>query len=647
MALIPRYPEGSDLTLLNVSYHRPHKNEETGKWSRDFVDILYKDNTTGRKYNETIYEPTYIFYKAKEGVNITHNMFYISRDKVNAIECKYNELEKTIAELTGNTEFFYDNCRSGNRKANKALHTIPTIFSSDAHIEDHIRARFAQQYKNSIIPISKGYFDIEVDTIHMKDDFPAMGECPVNAISFIDDKSGTVNVFLLRDINGENPLIAEFEENFSDERKASALFKELREFVIENVGGQEKAEKFNLDKLEFRFAFYDQEDLMLIDFFKTVNTLSPDFLMAWNMPFDVPYLYARCYALGMDPNLVMSKSNREERYAYYVMDMEHKNVYELRGDYYDIACDTVYMDQLVQFASRRKGQSAFPNFKLDTAANIITKGAVRKLDYSHITTSLTYLPYKDYKTFVFYNIMDTVAQKCIEESVKDIDYIFSTCLMNDTRYAKGHRQTVYLTNRVRKSFYADGYILGNNCNTGESTTFAGALVGDPTHNSDYSKLKIDDQVYNISDNCDDFDFKSLYPSIIREHNLASNNIVGKISIDDQVSKYENPYHQEMYDRGGQFIEDLVTGNSLEFGKRWLNLGGIKELLEDMEEYFSNIELPSRPVTIYTPNGIKPFAMYPNAKANYIKPFIILQQNELIKPFITNTFDPDKVNNQLI
>lgn len=639
MALIPRYPKGSDLTLLNVSYHRPMKDESTGKYTKDYVVILYKDNNTNQKYHETIYEPTYVFYKANDGVSVPYNMFYISKEKVHPVECKFKDLEKTLAELTGNEDFFYENCRSGNRRANKALHTIPSIFSSDVHIEDHIRARFARDYVNKVVPLNKGYFDIEVDTIHMDKDFPDMGECPVNAISFINDSTNTVYIFLLRDVLGENPLIQEFEDNFSNERSAKELFKELQNFIIDSVGGIDNAKKFKVDNLNFQFMFYDEEAQMLIEFFRCINAVSPDFLMAWNMPFDVPYLHARCYALGLDPNIVMAKKDHEEKYANYFIDMEHKNVYELRGDYYDIACDTVYLDQLVQFASRRKGQAAFPNFKLDTAANIITKGAVRKLDYSHITTSLTKLPYIDYKTFVFYNIMDTINQKCIEESVKDIEYIFSTCLINDTRYAKGHRQTVYLTNRARKHFYNMGYIMGNNVNTGESTTFAGALVGDPTHNSDYSKLKVDDQVYNIVDNSDDFDFKSLYPSIIREHNLAPNNIIGKIKIDNQVHKFENPYHEEMYDRGGQFIEDLVTGNYLEFGRRWLHLASIRELLEDLEEYFSTIELPSRPVTIYTDNGIKPFAMYPNVKDNTIKN----ESDNKLKPFIINTFSDDIID----
>ena len=641
MSLLSHYPNGSDITILNASYHRREQNPDTGKWNPDYMVISYKDNISGTKGHEIIYEPTYEFYKAKDEINITHNMFYIDKDKVDRVECKYTDLAKTIAEITGNLDFYYENRRNGNYKANKALHTIPSIFSSDANIEDHWRARFARSYVNETVPITKAYFDIEADTKRMSGDFPEMGEVPINAVSYIDDKTHTVNVFLLRDIYGDNPLIEEFENNFSSQDKAKTLFKELQEFIIDAVNGEENAKKFDLLNLTFEFFFFDDEISLLSTLFQIINRNSPDFMMAWNMAFDIPYIIERCKVLGVDPALILSSNTYSEKYANYYIDEIHKNEYELRGDYYDIAADTVYIDQLVQFASRRKGQAAFPNFKLDTAADIITRGAVRKLDYSHITTNLTELPYLDYKTFVFYNIMDTIAQKCIEMTVEDIDYIFATAVNNDTRYSKCHRQTVYLTNRTRKFFYQEGYILGNNCNNGVKKSFAGALVGDPTHNSDYAKKKSwFGEVFNIVDNSDDFDFKSLYPSIDREHNLAPNTIIGKILIKNKVHKYENPYHNEDYDRGGQFIEDLVTGNNLEFGRRWFNFASFREILGDIEEYFTT-HIPFRNHQIYSRDGmLKPFIVRPDSK-DMIKPFTYLENGEMIKPF--QIYDDSKVS----
>ena len=308
------------------------------------------------------------------------------------------------------------------------------------------------------------------------------------------------------------------------------------------------------------------------------------------MAFDIPYIIERCYTLGYDPRDILCHPDfdPEHRVAEYYIDERHLSEYAERGDDYKISAHTVYLDQLIHFASRRKGQAAFPNFKLDTAGEIIA--GVRKLDYSHITTNISKFPYLAYKIFVFYNIMDTIVQCCIEVETKDIDYVFNKCLINNTRYNKAHRQTIYLVNRATKEFYKDGLIIGNRV-PADKKKFAGASVHDPTNNSDENKLKIGDQAINVMDNLNDFDYKSLYPSTAREYNMAPNTQIGKIIIPEPVHKWENPYNFEYYDRGGQFIEDLTSQNVLEFCHRWFNFPSFMELLEDMRYYFTYVEAP--------------------------------------------------------
>lgn len=635
MSLLSGYKEGSDLTILNATYHYPHRDDD-GNYEKDYMVVLFKDNITEEKKHEIITEPSYKFYMTNDDVQINHHMFYIDRDKVHPVVCRYHDLLKTIAEETGNLNFFYDNIKAGNPRGNRCLHTHNRVFLSDQNIDDHYRARFAQEYTNESVPIYKSYFDIEVDTRPINGDFPELGQCPVNAVSLIDDKSKMITSFILR--NPENPLIDEFEDNFRNPNKTKTLFEELHQFMIDNVGGQEKAEKFGLIDFGVQFLFFDSEQELIISLFRMINQNNPDFMLAWNMAFDVPYLIERCYKIGLDPELVLSSSNFEKKYAKYYIDEMHRNEYELRGDYYDIACETVYLDQLIQFASRRKGQAAFPNFKLDTAADIITKGAVRKLDYSHITKDLSMLPYLDFKTFIFYNIMDTIAQKCIEETVNDVDYIFGVSLLNDTRYSKAHRQTVYLGNRTRKFFFDKGFVCGNNINTGDAVPYPGAIVGDPTHNSDTWKVRIGDQILNIYDNSDDFDFKALYPSETREHNMSPDTIVGKVLIDDKVHKLENPYHNEQYDRGGQYIEDLTSENPLEFCARWFGFARFDELLEDMNEYY-NIHRPIFEPEMYDENGrLRPVVIRPKVEGVVKRPFGYYADGQKRKPFITH---PDK------
>lgn len=596
MALIKGYNQGADISLLDVRY-RYSQPDENGKWGPDWLYTIYRDNKTGKKSHQVIQKPTYEYFVAKDNVPLYHNLLFIEKEKVNPIEVPFNTLLRDIAERVGKSQFYYDNLSNRNRAANMLLHTEFNIFNSDMHIEDNFRYRFDKQYTNTpIMPLSKAYFDIEADTINMVGDFPEMGECPINAVSYIFGNK--VTSFLLR--NPDNPLIEQFEKSIGPN-----LFNELNEFIIHNVGGAEQAEKFHVDQLQYEFVFYDDEIDLITDLFRLININEPDFLLAWNMAFDIPYIIERLKQLGYDPADILCHPSFEQGYrvAEYYIDERHKNEYEARGDRYDISSHTVFMDQLIQFASRRKGQAKFPNFKLDTAGSLICK--VRKLDYSHITTDLAKLPYLDYKTFVFYNIMDTIVQKCIEEKEADVDYIYMKCLTNNTRYDKGHRQTVYLTNRATKHFWEEGFVIGNNLNrNAESLKFEGALVGDPTHNSDYSKVRLYNQVLNIAMNLLDFDYKSLYPSCALQDNMSPNTIIAKIEIDNPVFEKENPFNypvewsdmkdadlKHIYVRGGNFMNDIISENIIETCSRWFHYASFMEWLEDFKYYFENIEYP--------------------------------------------------------
>lgn len=498
--LIKGYPQGSDITIMNTMYTYPRRNDE-GKWSKGSMTLVYKDNETGNKFHEYIENPDYEFYVAKDDVYLDHNELFIEKEKVEKVTVPYLDLEKELAKMSGNLDFYYDNIKSGNRYANKQLHFLPNVFMSDTHIEDHYRFRFSQEYKNSINNVSKAYFDIEADTRFMAGDFPELGECPINAVTIIDEAKNKVFTFLLREPS--NPLIEEFEKSVNAD-----MFKELKAFIRDAVGGWKNEVRMGLDKLEFNFLFYDKQNeiQMIVDLFRYINMSQPDFVLAWNMSFDIPYIIERVKALGYDPREVLCHPDFENKQCEYFVDVRNKNEFAERGDYAIISSYSTFLDQMIHFASRRKGRSQFTSFSLDYIGELIAR--VHKLDYKHITTDIAELPYLDYKTFVFYNIMDTIVQKCIESKVGDIDYIFGKCIMNNTRYHKVHRQTVYLANRGAIEFLKEGFIIGNNVNKANQkpdTKFPGAFVGDPLKVSDYAKVRCGDQTFMLFNNLDDFD----------------------------------------------------------------------------------------------------------------------------------------------
>ena len=502
--VLKKYPPGSDITLMNCFYQYRKKNEETGDYEDDFIVLLIKDNSTGKKEHFIIKKPKYKFYIVKPEYEVPYNRLFIEEDKLNEYEVEYRRLEKEIAKLIGREADYNDAVSMGDKETIRKLHADPRVFNSDQSIEDKYRHEFGKFYPNNVCKVNKAFFDIEVDGRYISTEFPEpeLAEAPVNAISLFDERSNRVITFLLR--NPQNPLIEHFEQDY-----ISGRFREndIRNFVQNAVGGYKKFVRNKLEYTSFELRFYDNELELLKEFFGMVILLDPDFIEGWNSSgFDNNYLIHRIYNLGADPAVVMSDPSWEKPYYKLFIDQKNINEYAERGDYLNINSNTVWIDQMIQFCSRRKAKmGSFTSFKLDDIGQLMA--GVKKLDYSHITTNLTMLPYLDYQTFVLYNIMDTVVQKCIENKAQDIEYLFAKCIVNDTSYKKGHRQTVYLINRMTKEWFKLGYVIGNNVNkwNEKPPKFAGALVGDPLLTSDYAKIKLDGNPILVCDNLQDYD----------------------------------------------------------------------------------------------------------------------------------------------
>ena len=608
---------GDNITIMNTLFWRGMNND--GDYI-DFLDVIYKDCDTGLKYVQEMVNPDYEYYIAHEDSRADYNRLFIEESKVDTITVPYRDLEKDIATRVGLKNYFYENIRNGNRGENRKLHLHHDVFNSDMNIEDHYMFRFSRMYKNEACNISKAYFDIEVDTIGMMSDFPEPGECPINAVSLILQEQKMIYVFLLR--NKRNPMIDEFEK----EVKSGSIYPELADFIVQAVGGPKVAENYKID-FKFGFLFYNEEDEinLISDLFRAINSYKPDFALAWNMGFDVPYIIQRIINLGYNPEEVMSSPDFKNKIARYYVDERNKSDFAERGDFAQIASYTTYLDQMIHFASRRKGQSKFISFTLDYIGETVAK--VRKLSYKHITTNIAELPYKDYKTFVFYNIIDTLVQYCIEFKTGDIDYTFTKSNINCTRYCKAHRQTVYLTNRITKDIRKDGFIIGNNCNKFNpkpTEKFPGAFVADPLRLSNHPKLMIYGRYIDCCDNGIDLDYASLYPSIIREFNIAPNTQIGMIIIDRVFNSLENIRSNNTV--AGAFVEDIQSQVWLEFCTRWLFLADYTTLYHEIEIFFTEKVNPIYGLKSYTRDG-------------YIIPVTFINKDLLISPVEFNIDQP--------
>ena len=582
MLKLSGYKPGDNITIMNSIYHYGYRDEE-GKLHDDTMTIVFKDLNDGKKYMRVIHKPTYTYYVIKDEFVKPYQQFFIEADKVDSVTVPYADLEKSIAETLGMLDFFYDNIKCGNRRANQQLHLSPRIMGSDMHINNYYRQEFDKTYQNQICTIYKCYFDIEEDITYAHGDFPEPGECPINAISLYFEENDTLYTLLLDEPKNKTAL-PEFKKYLSE----NDFHSEFMSFLTANVGGWKNLHRFGLQNMKTVQCFYSDEIELIANAFKLINTIQPDFVLAWNMAFDIPHVIARIVALGYDPRSIMCHPDFPIQHCKYFIDERNKDKPEQRGDYADISSYSIYLDQLIQFASRRKGQSAFASFSLDYIGGSIAH--TKKLDYKDITTDLGELPYLDFKIFTMYNMMDVLVQRCIEDKTGDISYVFNKALDNNTMYPKVHRQTVYLANRMRKLFLQDSNLIaGNNRNIfNEKPTekYEGAFVANSKLISDKPKVKLGGVPILLTRNSNDFDYKRLYPSITQQNNMAPNTVIGKINIPDKIWNKENPLHNPKYNRSGNFIEDLVTKNWINFGHRWFGLPDYLTMYHNVIEYWT-------------------------------------------------------------
>ena len=578
--MIKGYPDNSNITILNTIYTYGNYRENIP----DSMILLYKDLDTNEMKQCTINEPESSYFMLKsdasqETINSLNypGAFYRNKKDYDEVFCKYNSLNKDIATRVGEEKVFYNNIKNGNAKANRNFRYHYKVESTDVDLGNYYRQKFAEKYKNNSYPLSKAFLDIEVDSKFSRSYFPEMGECPVNAITLGQPSLFKFETVILRD--DRNPQIQEFEEMVNN--NYDEFIYGLYEKIKQSIHKEELIQKYNFDKFRYKITFFDNEIDLIKYIFLLINKDRPDFTLAWNMAFDIPYLIARCKVLGYDPADILCDDSFEVKVCEYYIDTFHKNNANLRNDYANISSYSVYLDQMIHFATINSTKVAkYGNWKLDNIGNLV--GKMRKLEYN---CSIKDFPWVDFKNFIYYNIIDVLVQVAIEHQSNCIDYVFNKSLLNDTRSNKVHRQSIYLMNRIRKD-YNDELVLCTNRNRveniedelvddeGEEKGYPGAFVADPKLINDYSKTKVNGVPIHLYRNNVDFDYTALYPNTDIQFNVGHESLIGKVNINVNI---ENVYNYKYLNPGSYFIFNLQSNNFIEIGNKYLNLPDVSQM----------------------------------------------------------------------
>lgn len=594
--------------LIDVQYVKQNKKANT----LDYLYIIWKDMRTQEKHLEIIPEPPInIYFEKPEIRNHEYNKGYEHIENLEKITCKYKDIIYKIAEDAGDAgKAALNNIfQTKNYTALNQLYLYPYVYGADYDVSSYYRIQYLRKFDNeNPKKLRKGFMDIECDSF----DVAGMAnpkDCPINAISLVDDWDNTVYVFILVDRQpSEHTLTNHIPKNKQDNRMKmyEHMHKEQHEMMnFQNDFINKCHEMFDesFGVLDYNLYFYSDERKMLVHFWQLINKLKLDMIGVWNISFDIPYIIERLEVLGLDPAQVMCHPDFPVKQCYFKEDKRNYDI-KNKSDFFFISSYTVFVDQMELYASIRKGMSELRSYKLNVISEIELKDT--KLDYSDEADIKT-LPYVNFFLFILYNIKDTLLQKGIESRTSDFDTMYVLSYQNATPYNKVFKQTVVLRNQQYLSYLEQGIIPGENINIYNSESepdevsdndeeddeegYDGALVADPKY-IDFIGMELYGRpTNNIFRYSIDMDMGAFYPNTIIGMNIDASTLIFKVIL--PMSQYDIfdgkgiPYNgitsntfSEEDDGAKECIDNFQTKNYMSTGHKWLNMPSVYDIYDE-------------------------------------------------------------------
>lgn len=606
--------------LVDIQYVR----QDRQKGLDDCLYTIYKDVKTGEKFVEKFERPKVPIYIKKDAYRThSYSTEYAKKEELTPKIVEYNQIPFEIAKEMGDQgKQLLQNIReTGNYKNMRMLNLWPYAYGQDYDVRSYYRFAWAKQMEGkSPMKLRKGFMDIETDILSSPGR-PRPKKDPVDLVTVIDGEKQQVYTFLLvgREYFPLNPR-DQARISISDEERRNlyAKRKEAEEEILADpqsmIDEVHKEFDAKYPGFEYHLYFYTDEAKMITHLFQCIKKISPDFMMIWNISFDIPYLMERMEALGLDPAHVICDEEFPNRVCVFHKD-NHNFEIKNKTDHFEVSSKTVYLCQMENYASIRKGGDELREYRLDYVAKKECDKA-GKYVYSDEATIKT-LGYVNLRRYILYNIKDVLLQYGIEDTVRDIDNIYRTSYNNLTPYESVGMQTVVLRNVQYKFYDSQGLVPGANTNKifvqmdreahpekyakkgKKEPGIEGALVGNtriinPFGQKLYGKKTNFIFLYSI-----DMDMKSFYPSTIILMNISKSTLIFKVCV--QATNYdvrggEIPFHGftdvELVetnpvsftgDIAAEIFDNFQCGNILSTGRKFMNLPSISELVHEIKK----------------------------------------------------------------
>lgn len=269
----------------------------------------------------------------------------------------------------------------------------------------------------------------------------------------------------------------------------------VKKFLLQVDGKIDKRIDDVKDKFENFYIFKDERQLIQ-EFINEIHRYNPDYITGWNVVnFDLQYLYSRMKKLKMDPNTLSPFNN-------FYINAKH-NICEING--------YVVIDMMTAYKNLTYTNEE--SYKLEYIAQ--KNLGIGKEEYDG---NLMDLYEQDIETYINYFSVDTELLQKLNNKLNHIalqDELRRTC----TTTHKGASSTTGLADGLfNYNLKTDGYVMKNASKNEKTNKLIGAYVRVPEG--------------GIYDWVIDFDYTSLYPSIICSFNIGPDTLFAKISKDD-------------------------------------------------------------------------------------------------------------------
>jgi DNA polymerase elongation subunit (family B) len=560
--------------LANVWHIRDR--EDGGKMSNKIIfveNILQKDGSI-KKNIEVEEKPHYTYYVTKQEEWLDKPVNYIEAALVDSVTVPFDDLYYHMAKSSGQLGF-YKSCKAnGKWRELRNLNKDANLHLTDMDLADYKIREWIDRNKHdtAVMPISKAFYDIEVDTIHHRGfPEPSLAPCPVNLISYIHQPTMTVHGFILR--NTENASQTKFlewlEEDGNEEAFVAGMIEEMNE-------PPKKESKAVFQKVkDLKIHIFDEEMDLIAAFFKLLQADKPDFLGAWNGIFDILTLANRVRARGKS----VEKMFCPPEFPYKEVDIREDTFssdYRTRNSVMNVTGYTQFVEMQECFAKIRATMGMRESYSLESI--LLDEELESKYEYEGEIQDAVYV---NFESFFKYSLYDSFRLYQLEEKNNDMDLLYNMGLMTATRFNKVMTKTTSIRNFAAMVLEPQGYLLSNNHNRlkeeEEKKKFKGAFVALPELMDAVGvPISADGRRSNrVFENVVDEDLSAMYPSIILSGNIDADTMIGKImselrpELDDHIPNI------------------LAERDVIRIGNELLGLPTVEDVVNDLAELLAD------------------------------------------------------------